>query len=127
MRERPSHNKALASGSCSDQREPTCEPESWAGSLTHLGLAGGSCPGEISILTEGQGQEIKHKNRLLLKHWLKSVQGRGCTGPQAGLLPNIIKWGAWHSEGVKTQTQANGTTGASPRDQREVTGKPLKR
>lgn len=41
-------NKATASMSCSNQTEPTCETESWERSLAHLGLAGGSFPGEIS-------------------------------------------------------------------------------
>lgn len=48
-------NKAMASMSCSNQTESTCEPESWARSLGHLGLAGGSFPGEISNPNPGAG------------------------------------------------------------------------
>lgn len=74
-------NKAMASMSCSNQTESTYEPESWARSLGHLGLAG-SFPGEISNPNEEQGQEMNIKTEgLLLMHWLRSAQGRGCTGP----------------------------------------------
>lgn len=53
MTERPI--KAMASMSYNNQTEPTCEPESWARSLAHLGLAGGSFPREISNPNRGVG------------------------------------------------------------------------
>lgn len=90
--------------SYNNQTESTCEPESWARSLGHLGLAGGSFPREISNLNREAGPGNEHKYRTAPPNAL----AQECPGQRL------------HGS---SQTQANGITGASPRDQRKTSDK----